>query len=285
MAVRAQFAEETAAHRRLRSPAAGSGMLHLAVVGIILISAFVHGRHDSWGSSEREGAIQATLVSRAPALPLPQDQPPTPNVLATETPSPAPAPEAPQPKAKAAPEPDAIPIAIKQTPPKTKAPTAKQAAPPQPTPKQQPNARSAAHPQPIQRQENRAQYGQAAPQIARSMSDREGPPSPVTTPGGDFGSRFPWYVDVIKRKVAQNGHQQEVDPRTPSDARVYIIFNVSRDGVPSDAEVEKTSRSPSLDTACIRAVQRVDTFGSLPAGYGLNSLRVEYYCDNSVFGR
>jgi protein TonB len=257
------------------------------VFGSVFLWAFIQGHihHDYWGSNEQAGAIQATLVTHAPSIPLPQEQPPTPNVLATETPSPAPTPEAAKPMA-ATPEPDAIPIPIKQ-PAKPKPAPIKQEAPQpiQKAAKEQPNQRQALHPQPVPRQDNRAQYGQAAPQMAHSLTDRQGPPSTVTTPGGDFGSRFPWYVDVIKRKVAQNGHQQEVDPRTPAAARVYILFNVSRDGAPSAAEVEHTSGSPSLDTACIRAVQRVDTFGPLPPAYTQSSLRVEYYCDNGALGR
>jgi len=41
------------------------------------------------------------------------------------------------------------------------------------------------------------------------------------------------------------------------------------------------SGSPSLDTSCLRAVQRVDTFGPLPAGYNQSSISVEYYCEYS----
>ena len=218
----------------LKTPAAGALLLHLAVFGSIFGWAFIQGHlhHEYWGSNTEQGAIQATLVSRAPALPLPQDQPPTPNVLATDTPSPAPVQEAPQPKAAPVPEPEAIPIPVKQTPKPTPA-KKEQVQPKQPTKKELENARAALHPQPVPRQDNRAQYGQAAPQVSRSMADHQGPESTVTTPGGDFGSRFPWYVNVIKRKVAQNGHQQEVDPRTPVGARVYILFDVSRDGVPS----------------------------------------------------
>jgi protein TonB len=57
---------------------------------------------NTWGGAEKsQGAIQATLVSSAPTIPLPHPQQPTENVLATETPSPAPAP--PTPAAKPSP--------------------------------------------------------------------------------------------------------------------------------------------------------------------------------------
>ncbi|HEY0758038.1 MAG TPA: TonB family protein [Acidisarcina sp.] len=289
MALTSQLApQEDAARSRLTTPAAGALLLHIAVFGSIFVWAFIQGHlhHDYWGADSHEGAIQATLVSHAPALPLPQEQPPTPNVLATETPSPAPVEQAPQPRAAPAPERDAVPIPIKQ-PPKVKLTSARKAQeqPSPPTKKELTDARAALHPQPVPRHDNRAQYGESAPQMARSMTDRQGPPSTVTTPGSDFGTRFAWYVDVIKRKVAQSGHQQEVDPRTPAEAHVSVIFNVNRDGAPGGVEVEQSSGSPSLDSACIRAVQRVDTFGPLPAGYSLQSLGVHYHCDNSGFGR
>jgi protein TonB len=99
--------------------------------------------------------------------------------------------------------------------------------------------------------------------------------------GGDFGSQFPYYVDVIKRTVARNWYQQEVQPSTPAGARVFVNFSVSRDGNPSNVHVETSSGSPTLDTSCLRAVQRVDTFGALPSGYTQNSISVEYYCEYS----
>lgn len=284
MALRVQFGGD--GRSMLKAPAVEALLLHLAVFGSIFAWAFIQGhlRHEYWGSDVHEGAIQATLVSRAPALPLPQDQPPSPNVLATETPSPAPAPEAPAAKAASAEEEKAVQIPVKQAVKAKTAPIKKEQTP-APTRRELANERAALHPQPVPKQDYRAQYGQAAPQMARSMADRQGPQSPVATPGGDFGSRFPYYVRGIQQKVFQNTHQQEVDPRTPGGARVYLLFNVSRDGVPSDVQVETTSRSPTLDTACVRAVQRVESFGPLPPGYNLNSLRVEYYCDNGALGR
>jgi periplasmic protein TonB len=260
---------------------AGSAALHLAIAASFAIYAFTHGhlRHDSWGANTTQGAIEATLVSNAPAIPLPQEHPPTDSVLATQTPSAAPAPVAPQPKAIQQPEPDAIPIPVKQQP---KAAPPKKAAQPEPQPKQphQPtDSRASRYPNQVPVQQNRANYGEAAPQMSRSLSTNQGPNSPVNIKGGDFGSQFPYYVDVIKRTVARNWYQQEVQPGTPAGTRVFLNFTVSRDGAPSNVRVETSSGSPSLDTSCLRAVQRVDTFGALPGGYSQNSISVEYYCE------
>ena len=266
---------------------AGSAALHLAIAVSFLIYAFIQGhlRHDSWGANTTQGAIQATLVSNAPAVPLPQEQPPTDSVLATQTPSPAPAPAAPQPKAVQQPEPEAVPIPVKQQP--KAAPPKKTAQPdqPKPLPHQPIDSRASRYPSPVQPKRNTAQYGEASPNMARSLNNNQGPNNPVNVKGGDFGSQFPYYVDVIKRTVARNWYQQEVQPGTPPGARVFLNFTVSRDGSPSNVRIQASSGSPSLDTSCLRAVQRVDTFGGLPSGYNQSSISVEYYCEYSGANR
>ena len=263
--------------------ALNSLLLHLAIVGSIALYIFllakIHG--NTWGNnSTTQGAIQATMVASAPAIPLPRDeQKATDSVLATETPSPAPAP--PAPKAPAAEPDNSIPIPDKQ-PIKTKLEPKKTApAPPQtkPVPTKPTTQPAPKHVQLIKPQD-RATFGEAAPATPKSMTQAT-PAAQVNVQGGDFGARFPWYVDVIKRKTAQNWYKQEVDPSTPAGARVFLTFSVARDGSPGQVRVAQSSGSPSLDTSCLRAVQRVDTYGGLPSGYAGSTLQVSYYCEQS----
>jgi protein TonB len=86
-------------------------------------------------------------------------------------------------------------------------------------------------------------------------------------------------VDQINRKMRETANKSEVDPRTPKGARVYVVFTIHRDGSVSDLKLDQRSGSPTLDTSCQRAVQRVDTFGNLPAAYRQNTLNVGYYCE------
>src|SRR5271156_3695048 len=209
------------------APIAGSLLLHVLVIIAVTVFAYMAGRihGSSWGSDQAPGAIQATLVSSAPTIPIPVKQP------------------------------------------EKKAPEKKQA---QPSPK---------HAQPTP-QQNRANFGEAPPtQIPHSSAGNPGQNNPVNVNGGDFGSRFPWYVDVIRRKTAQNWLQREVAPETPAGARVYLSFVVSRDGSPSQVRIAQSSGSPTLDSSCLRAVQRVDTYGPLPPGYNGSTLSVSYYCE------
>ena len=75
---------------------------------------------------------------------------------------------------------------------------------------------------------------------------------------GTFGSRFGWYTDVVARKVHQ-AWQSEVNPSVNSAKRVYILFDISRSGTPSNVRVEQSSGIPSLDQSAVRALQRIDT--------------------------
>ncbi len=248
----------------LGTPFAKSTGMHLLIVGLLVGYGYVHNMlHGSnWGGDfTQQGAIQATLVSNA-ALPLPPKDSPTDNVLATETPSVAPALD--EQKTQPLPLPDAIPIPEKQTPVKPQA-KPKPVAPPQHQPPPKP--------------QNKANYGEAAaPNIPRSTASNTNASSPNAVTGGDFGSRFGWYVDVIKRKVAQVWYLREVDPSTAAGATVYIQFTVSRDGTPGSVSIATPSSSPSLNYSCLHAVQRVDTFGPLPTGYNESSLNVLYHC-------
>src|SRR5260370_21480846 len=129
---------------------------------------------NTWGGSAAGGAIRVNLVTSA--LPLPADQPPNQNVLATDKPSPAPA--LPLPKAAPVIDEKAIPILGKHEKEK-----------PQHAPKTPPK-------QPPPKQENRAQYGeQSGSSIPRAITGQTTTVRPTSVNEGDFGSRFPWYVD------------------------------------------------------------------------------------------
>jgi periplasmic protein TonB len=242
------------------APVTGSVLLHVAIAGAIIAYYIVGGffKSNLWGGPNVGGAIQVNLVSSA--IPLPSDVPPNQNVLATEKPSPAPAP--PEPKA-AAPKVDeqAIPIASKKEQPK-----------PQPQPKQQQKTQ-----QPVQT--NKAQYGEmAANNLPRAVQGQTNP-GPTSITQGDFGSRFAWYVDAMNRKMSQSWNKFEVDSRTPKGGRAYITFVIAKNGQPGNPQLDRSSGSPTLDRSCLRAVQRVDTFGALPGGYNGNTVNVSYYCE------
>jgi protein TonB len=59
--------------------------------------------------------------------------------------------------------------------------------------------------------------------------------------------------------------------------RVYITFQIARDGSPSHIRVEQPSGDATLDQTSLSAVQHIDTFGPLPDAYQGSYVNVQYY--------
>jgi protein TonB len=83
----------------------------------------------------------------------------------------------------------------------------------------------------------------------------------------------------VQRKVTENWLKYEVDPRISDAKRVYLTFDIARDGHPANVQIEQSSGVPSLDQSAVRALQRIDTFGPLPAGYSGSKVSVEFWFD------
>lgn len=242
-------------------PAAGSLLLHLGAVGILVFLMYwnSHFHGQQWGNTGPQGAMQATLVSSAPTLPLPSVTPPTPNVLATEKPSPSPAP----PSKATIPltEPDAVPIVSRKLTTK---------------PAEKPHPAAPRYSQPVN-QQNRATYGEAgATNLSHAMTSNTANTNPVNINQSDFAARFPWYVDMITRKVSEMWYRQEIAGSTAYGSQVSVTFTIARDGTVSNIHIYAASTSPTLNTSATRAVQRVETFQPLPTQYTGSNLSVEY---------
>jgi protein TonB len=254
-------------------------LFHVALVGGIMGFALLNGLfpRNTWGGANDGGAIAVQLVSSA--LPLPADHKPNDNVLATETPSEAPAP--PAPKAKATEDTSAIPIPTKIQPPKKSADKKQELSKPlKPVIPPPLYAKGSPHTQPNPR-DNRAQFGeQASTQMQRATQPTTTSANgQVAVTSGARGFNYPFYIEGIQRKFAQNSYRNEVDPHTPQGSRAYILFTIRRDGSPTDIKLDRSSGSSTLDRACVRAAQRVDTYGPLPSPPGNGPLSVSYYCD------
>jgi protein TonB len=238
-----------------------SAGFHLALTAIILFfpSIFGGSRGSDWGGGGGGEAMGVTLVS---SVPLPATPAQTQNVLANESKGVTKS----QPKVEEK-EPDAIEIQGKNARVKPK-------KPPTPTREKAPPA-----PEP---ETNQVAFGEGGPVSGPYGSFAAGGAKGgfgVTGSGGDFGTRYGWYVQVIQRKVSENWLKYEVDPRIAGAQRVYITFDVARDGHPYNVQVEQSSGVPSLDISAVRALQRIDTFGSLPPDYSGSKISVEYWFD------
>jgi protein TonB len=249
-------------HERWGHNLAWSAALHVGVtLAIIGYAWFATGGHGSnWGAGGGGSAMGVSLVSN---VPLPANPVQTQSVLATESKGLSKS----QPK-PAVEEPTAIPIPEKNAKRKpTKQPTETQRKP---------------APEPQQQASNVVPFGEggpaAGPYALFSVGAAKGGFG-FTGGGGDFGSRFAWYVRVVNQKVSENWLKYEVDPRIQNANRVYVTFDIDRSGRPSHIQIEQSSGVPSLDTSALRALQRIDTFGPLPPDYPGNKVSVEFWFD------
>jgi periplasmic protein TonB len=239
----AQNAEIFFEHDSWGRALAWSAGFHLAVTAVILLYPvlFNGGRGSDWGSGGGGSAMGVTLVSSVPLSAAPTQ---TQNVLANESKG----------------------LNSKIKPKKISTPTK---AKPQPTPEPESNQVAFGEGGPVS-----GPYGTFTAGGAKGGFG-------ITGGGGDFGTKFGWYVQIIQRKVSENWLKYEVDPRISTAERVYITFDVARDGHPFNVRVEQSSGVPSLDVSATRALQRIDTFGPLPPDYSGSKISVEYWFDYS----
>lgn len=255
--VRANLFSERESWKR---PLAISVGFHILLTATFLVVNFVLGPHTSsqWGENQGE-AVTANLVS---GIPLPRTEPPSENIVAheskgvTET--------APEPKPVETEDGVSIPGHIVKPKPQKTVTAAN--VPPRPI----------ATPTP----QTAVPYGEGPP-----VTGPYGAFSATNTKGGfsfsngDFGSRFAYYVRQINDKVSSVWYQTEIDPRVSTTKRVYLTFEIQRDGRPTNVRMEQSSGVPSLDRSAMWALQRIDTFGPLPREYSGSTLSVEFWFD------
>jgi protein TonB len=245
-----------------RRPLGWSVALHAALFGgILLYGAILGNWHgaDWGGNGGGGGAMSATLVS---TIPLPANPNGT-NVVATQ--SKGLTQSLPQVEEKA---PEAIPIPERNA---KRKPWEKA-----------PRSTSQPKPKPVEEASNIVPFGQGGPLSGPySVFSAGGAKGGFgfTGGGGDFGSRYSWYVDVVRRKVSENWLKYEIDPAISDARRVYITFDILRNGQPANVQIEQRSGVPSLDISATRAIQRIDSFGPLPPDYRGDRVSVEFWFD------
>jgi protein TonB len=76
--------------------------------------------------------------------------------------------------------------------------------------------------------------------------------------------------------VQENWLTYEIDPQVNAPHRAYIDFDILRDGTVSNIQLVQSSGIPTLDQSAMRAIKRVDSFGTLPEG---SRFSVEFWFD------
>lgn len=245
-------------------PLSVSLLLHGALAGLAVFGVMNSHRGDSWGGPG--GSVTVGLVGNVPAIPLPHPDVSTNSQVVDNSKGLYKA----EPPKVEPPPPDALPIpkfkAIKP-PPKIITRPSKLLENPTPPP---PNA---------------VPYGGGgAPAIptssfAMGQGTTQGGLSFNGVGGGDFGSRFSWYVEAVQRRVSSNWLQSTVDPNVAAAPRVVVVFTILRDGTVTNIQLTQRSNNYSVDTSAIRAVKDSSPLQALPAGYSGSSVNVEFWFD------
>ncbi len=118
-----------------------------------------------------------------------------------------------------------------------------------------------------QAQKELAQFQRTVPEGAipgstssgRASSSMYGMPTSQGSGGigfsGEFGSLYGWYVRAVRECIARHWDRSRVDAAIRTAPRVYVEFDIRRDGTIQGERVTTTSSIPSIDREALRAVQ------------------------------
>ncbi len=245
----------------LGRPILGSVVLHGAIFGTLLFwGAVISGHHESWGdaNSGGPGSVAINVVNKIPMPSRSGIVNPLANPTESAVPTPPPAAKA---QRRAPPEePDAVPIQSK-THPKTSE-----------------IARSAQNTWRAKQQDQPNQlYSQAGQALVTPMMGQTGSGGVGIGQGSPFGNRFGNYVMILKQRVAEKWHTNDVDQRIHSLPPAIVTFDLQRDGSVKNVRVVQSSGNSALDFSAQRAILDASPFPPLPGGYERNDANVEFW--------
>jgi len=101
--------------------------------------------------------------------------------------------------------------------------------------------------------------------------------------GGDFASRYGWYIEAVKRRIQQNWLQNTIDPnvRAARMAKATMEFTIARDGTIKDIKLTTSSGNLSMDNSAQRALLGSNPLPALPSDYTGSYVRVTFDFDLS----
>jgi protein TonB len=95
--------------------------------------------------------------------------------------------------------------------------------------------------------------------------------------GDAFGDKYSWYVQAMVRKISQNWLKGLVDSRVTRAPKVFMTFDIQRDGSITNIEVKQSSGIPTLDRSAQRALMATNRLEPLPRDYAGSTVKVTFY--------
>ena len=102
--------------------------------------------------------------------------------------------------------------------------------------------------------------------------------------GGDFGARYPWYVDSVRNRIRQSWDQTTIEPAVRAARRAHAVvnFRINPNGSVSKISLAQSSGNSSMDYSALRALQNIDAFRPLPNDYMGSYVDVTFDFDLSM---
>jgi protein TonB len=259
-----------------------SGILHAALILLLALSAYFHWQGNRWaGPGGGNDSTKVTLVPGNSGVPMPK----IPSVNESNVVDPSKSlwrnevkPEPPQPKKE-----EIVPPDLKNVPDfKTlEKPNKKPPPPPRQNKAFEPKIPNPANAVPGK--------NLGSPNITTGAGTNPGSSS---TPGlavkseggGDFASRYGWYIESVKRRIQGNWLQNTIDPgvRAARTAHAVVEFTVLKDGTVKDIRISQASGNLSMDNSGLRAIMSSNPMPALPPDYSGSSVRVIFDFDLSM---
>ena len=238
---------------RLKKYLFRSVSFHVLLIAAALSAAYFDRRGTGWGGvGGNLGGTKVNLVSSA-AIPMPREEMVTESKavdptksLHKEDPKPLP----PEPKTDA-----------------TKIPKFEKEKPLPPSRKTRTLANKTPEP------DNAIPGHGGSPDLPTGVSPTPGPSSSgervIGQGGGDFGGRYPWYVDAVRSRIRQAWDQSTIEAavRAAHRAHTVMTFRINANGSISNMRIAQSSGDSSMDYSAMRALQSIDAFRPLPNDY------------------
>jgi len=94
-----------------------------------------------------------------------------------------------------------------------------------------------------------------------------------------FGDRYSWYVNAVRNRISSNWLLSTISPHITRAPRVYLNFDILRDGTITNVRIVQSSGIPEVDRSALRAVLASTPLGPLPTDYSGSRVSVEFFFD------
>jgi TonB family protein len=245
------LSEETAS---LRRSLVYSLLLHVSLAAAVAVSVVARIGGEQWAGlgGAKSDSVEVTLV-RSAGVPMP----PPPEITDSKTFDPTESlyKETPQPKPPEPPKPE------------IKIPQFKKEKPLPPSPK----SRVFENKTPVPDNAAPSHGGQAnlhtgyqqTPGVSSSGVQMPG------DAGGQFATRYGWYIAAARRRVQPNWDQLSIDPAVRNSRTLHCVvsFNIMHDGSVKNVRIYQSSGNTSWDNAGLRAILSSNPFSPLPSDW------------------